>query len=53
MVFEQVGPFFREAMSKVSVVPLTSDEEKQITELAERMNTILVAAAERQQHHAG
>jgi len=51
-VFEQVGPFLREAMSSVSVLPLTGDEKTQITELAERMKEILVTAAERQRNPA-
>jgi hypothetical protein len=37
MVYEQVGPFLREAMTQVSVTPLTNNEKTQITELAERM----------------
>jgi len=52
MVFEQVCGFLRDAMSKVPVVPLSSDEKRQITELAERMKEILVSAVERQQHQA-
>ena len=53
MVFEQVGSFLRAGMSQVCVTPLTEDEKKQITELAERMKEILDAAAERRKCQAG
>jgi len=52
MVFDQVGPFLREAMGSVCVLPLTSDEKTQITEFAKRMKEILVTAAERQRDPA-